>query len=190
MNILEIGQNVGYMCPGLNVPTEVYKLRYSVFVEKLKWIPPNDSGLEKDEYDKDAQIIYVVNKNTLQVIGTVRILDSHNIFMMEKDFKFLINKKTKYLRTDFSAEISRLAIENISKKDHMGVIRIIFKFVEEWARNNHKNLLYLVTTDGYAKKLSLGYSLILEKISDSSYTDDGIPYSAYCLDIGKSLRLA
>ncbi len=90
--------------------TEVYRLRYKVYVEEWLFEKPENhpGGLETDEFDKSS-IHFATRDDSKRIIGTVRlILDSAAGFPIERHCP--VNSETNGIPRDKIAEISRLAI--------------------------------------------------------------------------------
>jgi N-acyl amino acid synthase of PEP-CTERM/exosortase system len=98
--------------------TEVYRLRYKVYCEEWGFEKPEDhhpGGLEYDEYDSHSVHVVALLKESLEIIGTIRIiLDSELGFPIEKHCSF--DADLSYIDRTRVAEISRLAVSKEYRK--------------------------------------------------------------------------
>lgn len=86
---------------------QVFRLRYRVFAETLKWIPENASRLDRDDYDAHATLLGVFGKDHA-LLGTIRIVFRPERFMLDKEFAELLpTGQTVQLAR---AELSRMCL--------------------------------------------------------------------------------
>ena len=180
--LIKVGKFNGYITDGKDTPLGVFKLRHDVFAKKLKWIPGNTDEHDHDEYDDISSNCYVTDEQNA-VVGTVRIIDSRQKFMMDKEFQFLVDSEKEYNKTPDSAEISRLAIANVSNKSKVFIIQTLFNLLEHWLNEHDKNYFYFVTTLKYSNKLHSNYGIIVQQIGKIMLTDDNVHFSAFKVHI-------
>lgn len=127
-----------------------FKLRHAVFSKELRWVPENKNLLEMDCYDRNAVTVGVFDGKQ-NIIAMLRILESAETFMLEKEFPFLIGSEHHVRKEKDTVEISRLCVapkvRNIRFDDNFGVHAIsmlLYKGVYHWCLKKKVRYLYLV----------------------------------------------
>jgi N-acyl-L-homoserine lactone synthetase len=186
--LIKIGKFIGFQADGKMSPKGVFGLRYDVFIKKLKWLPENSSESDHDYYDDFSTILYVSDLDS-KIVGTLRIIDNNNEYMMDREFKILIELSPDYVKSSDSAEISRLAIGGVEKKDKVFVVQILFSLLQDWLVKHNKKYFYFVTTNNYANRLKSSYGVEMQSLGKTSFTDDGLAFSAYKVHIPKIMGI-
>jgi len=88
---------------------EVYRLRYLIYVKENAWEPPNETGMEIDEYDKKSTIFMIKDRNEV-VIAAARFIPADKCQLpLEMHYDADITQGGKYKRENI-VEISRFCI--------------------------------------------------------------------------------
>jgi len=172
---VKIGRFVGSIVIG-KIPDGVFTLRYQTFVERLKWLPKNSSRKERDAHDELADILCVIDGNDQSVVGTVRIINHNHNFMLDDEFRFLVEGCEKYRKDTETAEISRLATRGLTISSRAQIMLIIFKLIKMWAKLNKVRYFYFVTMDKYANRLQKSYGFPMIPLGKTSFTDAGASF--------------
>ncbi len=158
---------------------EVYKWRYEVFCKELGWISSNAEEKDVDIYDGYSVHLGIFFRG--EIVGYCRIVHPINSFMLEKDFKDLINNK-KIPRKKASVEISRL----ITKKDLNPTTRfhslmILYKYMYHHFLETGIRFCYIVV----GKDLLNGLQKIFpfRKIGKTVYYQPEVPTMVAVLNI-------
>ncbi|QNM95828.1 acyl-homoserine-lactone synthase [Chitinimonas koreensis] len=92
-----------------NLETEMYKLRYRVFRERLNWEVAVQDGQERDDYD-DCNPVYMLVRNDAElVLGCWRLLPSTGPYMLKDTFPELLYGQDAPVGPDVW-ELSRFAM--------------------------------------------------------------------------------
>src|SRR3990172_3403512 len=97
-----------YIIRNINGPLDLekaYNLRYKIFAEELKWVPEQDIKFEIDDYDQQAISFGVFNEDDA-LSAYMRLILAIEPFMMEKEFKFLVDPSHKIRTLSDTAEVS------------------------------------------------------------------------------------
>lgn len=74
-----------YWAHHLDEIKEAQRLRYKIFAEEMgASLPPNDEGLDQDEFDEYCDHLLARDETTLSVIGTYRVLTPHKANQLGK----------------------------------------------------------------------------------------------------------
>lgn len=137
----------GLVGRGLTTPEETVlaqRLRYRVFVEKLKWVSGHN-GLDVDEHDDKAVGFGVFEGPILR--GTFRITLPDHPFMLEKAFEDLLQDHC-LSKTPDVIEVSRFAIDpNMTERRQKDrTIFLLHYLLYLWMQRNKMRYAYLVST--------------------------------------------
>ena len=105
------------------------RLRHDVFREELKWVPPAENGLDRDEYDPYAQSIGIFDDKAA-LLGHVRLISAPDPFMIEKDFERLLPQDNSFKKTRDMAESTRICIRKEARTDRhlsMTLAHLLYK---------------------------------------------------------------
>lgn len=86
----------------------IARYRYQVFVEKLGWDLPVQSGIELDEFDRSDTIYVVTQDESGRIIGAARLLPTHRPYLLGAVFPQLMGGEAPPNRSDVW-ELSRFA---------------------------------------------------------------------------------
>ena len=74
------------------VKSELFKYRYDVFVDILKWDLDTPAGIERDEFDNE-NAVYVVSRNEQgTIIGCARLLPTTQPYLLSEVFPQLLSE--------------------------------------------------------------------------------------------------
>jgi len=162
---------------------EMYRLRYKVFHERLKWDVKAQDGMEKDEYDeKNAH--YIVYKDGRGVIrGCIRIIEMTNPCMFDGPFSFLLPALRDYKCSGYW-EISRFAVDHdhggsYTAKEAEKVFPSILAGIMEFGLYVERVECYLSISYPSVTKLGALYGLLMASIKESEINGETIIVSGY-----------
>ena len=100
----------------------MYRLRHTVFSERLKWTSLNPDGREVDRYDS-INPVYLICRNTdNDVVGCWRLLPTTGPYMLKDIFSHLLGDEAAPEEEDVW-EISRFAIDpNLRQYQSLGAV--------------------------------------------------------------------
>jgi len=102
-----------------------YRIRYKVYVEEMGWEPPNESGMETDQYDNHSHHCLLEHRRTQTFAGCVRLvvpsssLDSQTILPFQYHGIQYTRPKAitpLHLKQGSFGEISRLAVPDTFRR--------------------------------------------------------------------------
>jgi len=128
-----------------------YRFRYKIFCEELRWLPLNESKEEFDEYDQFSIHFGIFSKNG-ELLGYSRVIPPNINFMLEKEFKDLINNHAIRKEKD-TVEISRTAIDKTFRRQGFNLINLLFKLMYKWSIKNGIKYWYMAIESNYLKSL-------------------------------------
>ncbi|OGF44908.1 MAG: hypothetical protein A2452_03610 [Candidatus Firestonebacteria bacterium RIFOXYC2_FULL_39_67] len=195
---------------------EVYRLRYLIYTKEHTWEPPNETGLEIDEYDAKSTIFMVKDRNDVTIASTRLIPADKYKLPLETHFDVDVLRNGKYKRENVM-EISRFCIareyrrrvddlqykENNTEakfstekelKDNFAGARSpnlligLWRILYQYAIIQKKQYSYLVTESRLANSL-INAGLNLEKIGEPrNYHGMRTPYFINLAETGKVLE--
>lgn len=125
----------------------VHLLRHKIFCEELGWRLKAINRLEIDEYDEVATFFGVFNIHN-KLLACLRLIPYEATFMLEKDFRLLIDERYRIRKDPDTAEISRLCILSEARKYTHKIFQrtsmFLYKGVYLWCLKNNIKFLYLV----------------------------------------------
>lgn len=99
----------------------MFRLRHSVFKEKLNWKVNSEDQLEIDEYDDEKNANYVVVTDKIDdVVGCMRLLPTIGRYMLKDTFSDLAHH-FNLPQEENVWEISRFAVNNKTQESHSTV---------------------------------------------------------------------
>jgi len=104
---------------GLNeqVLKSMYRLRHSVFRDRLHWDVNSNNGLEYDEFDQCNPLYLVVKDDNSHVVGSWRLLPTTGPYMLKNVFPYLLHGQPAPEHPG-TWEISRFALSE--SKEQLG----------------------------------------------------------------------
>lgn len=132
---------------------KAYPFRYKIFCEELKWLPLNENKKEFDEYDQFSVHFGVFFKGN-RLVGYGRFVLPKKIFMLEKEFKDLLNNHIIRKKQD-TVEVSRVGIDKTLKSaDSFKIITLLlYKLMYKWSTKNKIRYWYMAIEPNYLKSL-------------------------------------
>lgn len=160
---MSIGQEIDFREEGYRVRNigeakglqEAYRLRHLVYCDELKWVTPSLEGLEIDGYDPGSVSLGVYG-NTGKLLGLARILNSHQPFMLEHEFRRLLPADYRVRKEADTAEVTRLTTLQPFADRHPGsrqVSKLIYKGIYQWSKAHGVRYLYFVVMPGFLRAL-------------------------------------
>ena len=138
---------------------KAYYLRHQVFAEELGWVPSNENGMEIDGYDSNCTMLGLFFNDRL--IACLRILLPTQQFMIEKEFKVIINDH-KIFKTHKTIEVTRFCIANDVRKSkihtNFGIFPILMaleKAFYRWCKSSEMDIVYMVVSNHFFRLLNL-----------------------------------
>lgn len=124
---------------------QAYRLRHSVFAERLKWVPEREDRLESDVYDAWSTSIGLFSREQ-QLLGMVRMTPAPFPFMLESEFSGCLVGSHHVRKELDTAEITRLAVDPTITDRGLSarLMRIIFKGMYHWTLANNIRYTYMV----------------------------------------------
>jgi len=178
-------QEENYLVKTISAPEEfemAWKLRHEVFSEELGWVPRLPNKMEVDTYDDTSEMIGVFT-HQMELMGSLRIIQPPNSFMLDKEFACMMPRDKKIRRTSEVAEITRLCVkkEYRSSKYAPNVTSILYKGLYHW--NQLKGVRYsaMVVDNRCFRILRLG-CLPIEPFGDFITMPDGVKAAVCMLD--------
>ncbi len=164
-----------------------YRLRYRVFVEELGWLEPSKFSTpeEEDAYDPHAHHVGVFNK-TGRLIGYVRFLPPDQPFMLEEEFRNLLDG-TSLQKDDRTVEISRLATVSCDGLPGQGpsIPMLLYKGIYHWLHANEILHAYMVVEERYHRLLELA-GMPLRRIGQRHEYQPGTVTVALHMDVAET----
>ena len=166
---------------------KAHSLRHTIFCQELGWVPETRDHFEVDGYDQHAVPIGVFDEDQ-NLKAFLRIIMRPNVFMLEKEFPYLLEKDYKMRNDRDTVEISRLCVEPEARNDRISgnfgvhsVSMILYKGVYHWCLQNKIRFLYLVVEEKVYRLLcAKGFPCKL--VGEPKIMPDGVIAVAAMLD--------
>lgn len=135
----------------------MFKLRYSVFHERLRWSVKSDNGLERDNFDDLPGVAYALAKHKSGSVDACwRLLPTTGPYMLRDTFPELLRGQSSPMSDD-CWELSRFAVAT----DRVGTANVTFGEIPmalmresaEFALANNIARYVTVTTPGIERML-------------------------------------
>jgi acyl homoserine lactone synthase len=163
-----------------------YRLRHKIFVDELKWVPPQADGLDIDIYDSEGMVPLGVFDRTGRLIAHLRITLPQRTFMMEREFAALI--ETPICKTDSTVEISRVCTEADTRTmrittpyGNMHVSMLLYKGLYYWCCQNLINDMCMVIENKLFRLLRIS-GFPCRMIGKTTTMPDGVSAVAVRID--------
>ncbi|MCP4178295.1 MAG: GNAT family N-acetyltransferase, partial [bacterium] len=131
---------------------ESYKLRREVFCSELQWVEVEDSDVEFDKYDKNADNLGIFTIDNL-LIGSVRLVRSIFPIMIEDEFADLISSEHNLRKSSDTVEVSRLAIKKEFRSEKYSIMHLMHNWIYQWMKYNKVKYSYAVVEEDHYKSL-------------------------------------
>ncbi|MEW6608316.1 MAG: acyl-homoserine-lactone synthase [bacterium] len=143
---------------------QAYRLRHRVFCEELCWLPQREDKMEIDNYDKSA-VFFGVFDNERRLLAFLRVITPEGLFMIEREFSFLVRNGYKIRKQNDTVEISRLCVAPESRNTlilgNFGfhfISVFLYKGVYHWCiRHKVRYLYFVVELKIYRLLRSIGF---------------------------------
>lgn len=133
---------------------EGYKLRHRVFSDGLQWVESSADGLETDRYDSWATSVGLFLKGG-RLSGVFRLLPTKGPFMLEKEFRVLLQPNCVLRKMKDTVEITRLTVDPYITDKGLSsrMMQTLFKGVYRWSVQNDVRYLYMVIEKRFIRVL-------------------------------------
>jgi len=158
---------------------KAYKVRYRIFAEKLGWLIPNPHEMDYDHYDEYARHVGVFLNG--RMIGYSRIIFPDGVFMIEEDFKDLVNEEL--LEKKNSLEISRVLVDTSRPDYRLYTTMLLYRDVYLSAMKRNIRYGYIVVVKKFLDKIKLIFPF--EQIGETVCFQEGVPTVAAIVDARK-----
>jgi len=133
---------------------QAFRLRHTIYCRRLRWVLGYANDLEIDDYDSHAISLGVFNE-TERLLGVVRILPGTGSFMLEQEFRSLLDPGYCLQKGPHVIELTRLATlaAGIPPWHAALIARLLYKGLYHWVTREDIHLLYFVVETRYLKAL-------------------------------------
>lgn len=163
-----------------------YQLRHVVFADQLRWIPQTDDRLETDSYDSFATHFGAFDPLG-NLIAYVRLIAADRQFMMEKEFRSIVDRDYPIRKDQDTCELTRFCVassarnEAASGPDFKNVTTVLFKGVYQLCVHCGIRFAYGITDGTIHRYLTMkGYPY--KMIGTPRKMADGVIARAVVLD--------
>ncbi|MES2608038.1 MAG: acyl-homoserine-lactone synthase [Pseudomonadota bacterium] len=177
----------------------MYRLRYRVFYESLKWDVSVENGMERDQYD-EKNMYYLIYKDDNGIIrGCIRFVEMINDCMFDGPFKFTLPNLDEFKRPGYW-ELSRYSVDISASEDykvhmHQKVAKSIMAGLIDFGLTIERVECFLTLTYPSLTKLCKKYGLLTYVVSSAKINQEDIdvwafqPMSHVYDKIAKSLKI-
>lgn len=166
---------------------KAHYLRHRIFCEELGWVQSGSDRQEADAYDNNA-VFFGVFDGRGNLKAYLRVVLSTDLFMLEKEFCFLLSDSDLVRKEPDTIEISRLCVAPEARSDtfsgNFGVhsaSMLLYKSVYHWCLKNGKRYVYMVVEQKIFRLLcSKGFPCQL--VGEPRKMSDGVVAVAALLD--------
>jgi N-acyl-L-homoserine lactone synthetase len=168
-----------------------FRLRASVLIHELGWLPPNDAGVEHDRCDAVAThfaaLAYLPGATTPTLAGYARVLLPRHGFMLRREFAELLDGTLVTFDEASAFEISRMVVdprfrgqgcqEGRTVTEHLG------RAIAGWALTRGKTECYTVCETRHIRALRWR-GIRFERFGREVEYQRGVPVCAAALRLG------
>ncbi|MBI4005530.1 MAG: GNAT family N-acetyltransferase [Gammaproteobacteria bacterium] len=108
---------------------DMYRLRHTIFHDRLGWEVGSDNGMEYDQFDEINPVYVVVRDDTSNVIGCWRLLPTTGPYMLKDVFPELLHGRPAPQQPDIW-ELSRFAVAAHDGDAGFGLSQIPLKMIQ------------------------------------------------------------
>ncbi|MGA2191848.1 MAG: acyl-homoserine-lactone synthase [Nitrospirota bacterium] len=164
-----------------------YELRHRVFCEELEWVPRSSTGAEIDRYDEQAVAIGVFDPQD-RLVAYMRLLRAEGAYMIEEEFKAMVDSGHNISHEKGTAELSRLCIAPEARKDTVktksgrySISVLLLKGIYYWSKLNRVRHLYGVM-EHKTYRLAWAKGFPLKLLGEPQIMPDGVVAVGILLD--------
>ena len=142
----------------------MYRLRYEVFSQRLKWEVQDFGELEIDEFDYRNPEYIIAKDHIEDVVGCWRLIPTTEKYMLEEVFKFLLGD-TPLPKDENIWELSRFAVVDNRGNDHklsLASVLMIREIIDFALKNNITS--YLAVTSVGVERLMKSVGIPMQRI--------------------------
>ena len=131
-----------------------FRLRHAIYCQRLHWVAPRPDKRECDGYDDGSTTVGVFAGDGA-IVGLVRLIPPGRPFMLDHDFRPLLQPGYSLPKGPDYAEITRLATlpPATGAAPPLAVSSLLYKAIYRWARARDVRFLYLVVETRYLRHL-------------------------------------
>ncbi|HLA75731.1 MAG TPA: acyl-homoserine-lactone synthase [Gammaproteobacteria bacterium] len=133
---------------------KVYRLRHDVFCRTLGWVPPSKDRMEKDDYDLFSPSLGVFSEQD-DLLGSFRFTPPDHPFMLDKEFKALLEDGYQIHKKSNTAEVTRFtssaALLYGVSSGHIS--KLLYKGMYQWSLANNIRYIYHVVEKRFLRAL-------------------------------------
>jgi N-acyl-L-homoserine lactone synthetase len=168
------------LSPG--VVSSMHEFRHEIFVRRLRWSLPENEGVERDEYDNERAVYFVVRDPADNVMACARLLPTTAPYMLADVFPQLLDNQPA--PHDAAVwELSRFAAD-IRKTGEGRALAFsqpsmdLFEAIFDFARRNRIERLAVVTSIAI-ERLLLRSGFDVHRLGAPARTPDGVIVALY-----------
>lgn len=163
---------------------EMFRLRHTVFRERLGWDVNGAQGQERDPYD-DLAPVYIIARSSDQrkVEGCWRILSTTGPYMLKDTFSELLRGEPAPVDSNVW-ELSRFAVSPVSRYDcrqaHFGCVTLnLMRSLADFARD-HDVQSFVTVTSVALERMMRNMGIPLRRFGDGKALRIGAVLSVAC----------
>ncbi|MGH8612642.1 MAG: acyl-homoserine-lactone synthase [Gammaproteobacteria bacterium] len=166
-----------------SVLEEMFRLRHTVFRERLGWEVSGAQGQERDPYDDLAPVYIIARNDQRKVEGCWRILSTTGPYMLKDTFPELLRGEPA--PTDPNVwELSRFAVNPVSRFDcrqaHFGCVTLnLMRSLADFARD-HGVQSFVTVTSVALERMMRKMGIPLRRFGDGKALRIGTVLSVAC----------
>ncbi len=133
---------------------QAFRLRHTVYCQKLGWVAARADGRERDRYDPGSTTLGVFATDG-QILGLVRLIPPGRPFMLEDDFRVLLRPGYRVRKGPDTVEVTRLTTRPQPPRA-LGappIASLLYKAIYRWSRARGVRFLYIVVESRFLRHL-------------------------------------
>lgn len=154
---------------------EAYKLRSETYCNELRWVKKNKTGLEKDRVDGKAIDIGVFKGDEL--VAYLRCLPPTSLWMINKEFIQISDKKKATIQSPNSCEATRLLVKKTYRRHQFAngntPADALYQGLFAFCQLNHYRFVYM-TVSSFVLRTLINRGLPCTATSEERVMDDGV----------------
>jgi len=155
--------------------TEAYKLRSETYCNELQWVSKCESGQEIDRVDKNAIDIGVFKGEEL--VAYLRCLPPTSLWMINKEFIQISDKKKTTIQSPNSCEATRLLVKKAYRRHRFEngntAADALYQGLFAFCQLNHYRFVYM-TVSSFVLRTLINRGLPCTATSNERVMDDGV----------------
>ncbi len=133
---------------------QAFRLRHAVYCQKLGWVPACPDGRERDRYDPGSTTLGVFADDG-QLLGLARLIPPERPFMLEEDFRALLQPGYRVRKGPDTAEVTRLTTlpQGTRTSGATPIASLLYKAIYRWSCAFGVRFLYIVVEERFLQHL-------------------------------------